>query len=444
MQTIDRSIPVTMKFVVLLSSILLLKADAFFTTTTHLHHRNYSYRPTTFAMTEPQAGENTAETRITKAVADTSTLVTRSRPVARVEQFARLPVWPVVNGVVLWILQIVFGKAAAAAWEDKITGRVCPNFFEYKDTSPFVMLVHHCHSFAAWDPVRYIQATFFPEGFPAHPHRGFITLTYILDGGFVHRDSVGVRQTYGGSLQTSNNGVLTEASSSNHQKHTQWLHTGSGMLHEEMFDNTSSGSWWKPKRQELYQLWLNVPRREKMDEPMTLLLGGPNETPLVQQTTSRTLVLAGSFAGGTAAAPIHSPLCILHVQVEPGGTWTYSEVVPHFETAMLYVRKGNGLECASTPIPVHSMAYLEKGIQGPFVLHNTDRQNMVDFLFLAGDPLREPCFSSGSMVMSNPSEINQAYADYQMGLFGTPWDHKLSDDEWKQHVEANPKRTFRK
>jgi hypothetical protein len=207
------------------------------------------------------------------------------------------------------------------------------------------------------------------------------------------------------------------------------------MLHEEMFDNTIR-SWWKPTRQELYQLWLNVPISDKMNEPMTILLGGQQETPLVQDATSRTLVLAGNFAEITAIAPIHSPL-----QIEPGGTWTYNNEVSHFVTALLYIRKGNGLACTGTSIPVHSVAYFEQGIQDPIVLQNTDRHTMVDFLFLAGDPLREPCVSSGSMVMSNSFEINQAYFDYQRGIFGMPWSHKLSDVEWRKHVQANPKRT---
>ncbi|GAX24906.1 hypothetical protein FisN_2Lh177 [Fistulifera solaris] len=415
-----------MKFASLLLSIWLTEADAFTTTSFRSH------RPSSHAMAEQRA-EHIVETRAESRI---RAQVLTSRPVARVETFARLPVWPVVNGVVLWMIQQLFGTATAAAWEHRITGRVCPNFFVYQETSPFVMLVHHCHSFAAWDPIRYLQATFFPEGFPAHPHRGFVTVTYMLDGGFVHRDSVGVRQMYGNALQSGNHGVLTDTE----HKHTQWLHTGSGMLHEEMFDNKIR-SWWKPTRQELYQLWLNVPISDKMNEPMTVLLGGPVETPLVQDTTSRTLVLAGNFAGTIAAAPIHSPLCILHVQIEPGGTWIYKNEEQHFETALLYVRKGNGLACAETPISVHSVAYFAQGIQGRIVLQNTDRHTMVDFLFLAGDPLREPCVSSGSMVMSNSLEINQAYSDYQKGMLGVPWSHKLSDDEWKTHIQANPKRT---
>lgn len=94
------------------------------------------------------------------------------RRVRRIQRFARLPVWPVWNGLFIWIVQKFFGHEVAAKLEDSITGRVCPNFFDYSETSPFIMLVHHCHSFSNLDPLRFIQRTFFPEGFPAHPHRG--------------------------------------------------------------------------------------------------------------------------------------------------------------------------------------------------------------------------------------------------------------------------------
>merc|ERR1711957_1006187 len=107
----------------------------------------------------------------------------------------------------------VFGPEIAADWEDSWGGRVCPNFFAPESTTPFVLLVHHRHAFMNWDPVRYIQKTFFPEGFPAHPHRGFITVTYILKGGFFHRDSVGIKQSYG-------------AEARHEGKHVQWLTTG--------------------------------------------------------------------------------------------------------------------------------------------------------------------------------------------------------------------------
>jgi hypothetical protein len=152
-----------MKFVSVLLCIWLTEADAFATTSF------LSHRPSYHAMIEQRA-EHTAETRAESPITTKGTVLT-SRPVARVETFARLPVWPVVNGVFLWMIQQLFGAATAAEWEDRITGRVCPNFFAYQESSPFVMLVHHCHSFAAWDLIRYLQATFFPEGFPSQFRR---------------------------------------------------------------------------------------------------------------------------------------------------------------------------------------------------------------------------------------------------------------------------------
>ncbi len=95
------------------------------------------------------------------------------RNVRQVEKFTRLPFWPAWNGVFIFLVSKVLGDDAGAQLEDWMGGRVCPNFFRSEQTSsPFLMLVHHRHSFAPWDPFRLLQSTFFPEGFPAHPHRG--------------------------------------------------------------------------------------------------------------------------------------------------------------------------------------------------------------------------------------------------------------------------------
>ena len=399
------------------------------------HHRSKTYIP---------ASTDAEDATSSVSLSNEQRLPRRStRQIRRIERNARLPVWPVWNGIFIWLVQQILGEPTAARLENAITGRVCPNFFQYAETSPFVMLVHHCHSFSTWDPWRYLQRTFFPEGFPAHPHRGFVTVTYILDGGFVHRDSQGVRQEYGSNNPHNHHTSSGDKSPlvSSQEKHTQWLHTGSGMLHEEMFD-TRKGS-----RQELYQLWLNVPRSEKMTEPSTVLLGGPEEPPLVvPQDGSQTLVLAGGWNGYEAAAPIASDVAILHVELAPGQTWTFPNLPESFETIVLYVRKGSGLKCVGNDendleeIPVHHVAYME-ATGNELVLTNTDQNEVADFLLLAGEPIREPFYANGSMVMSNPDEINQAYSDYQQGLFGQPWDHKLSDEEWHKHVkETSPKR----
>lgn len=344
------------------------------------------------------------------------------RGIRRLEKFSRLPVWPAWNGAFIWLVGVVFGYNIAAELEQAITGRVCPNFYAYSETSPFIMLVHHCHSFSIGDPLRFFQRTFFPEGFPAHPHRGFVTITYILHGGFVHRDSEGVKQSYG--AEARHNG-----------KHTQWLTTGRGMLHEEMFDISGGSS-----RQELFQIWLNVPARHKFDTPETLLLGGDEETPtVVEENISTTRILAGCYRGKTASAPVLSDLSLFHVTLEKGASWT-CDLPTYHETAFLYVRKGT-LQNASGGnnddggdiIPVHNTAYF--AATGSGVRVTAAGSKGADFMFLSGAPLREPCVASGSMVMTSSREIDEAFADYQMGKFGQPWDHNLSDGEWQQHVK---------
>jgi redox-sensitive bicupin YhaK (pirin superfamily) len=361
----------------------------------------------------------------------------RYRRVERVEKFARLPVWPAWNGVLLWLVGSLFGNDTAARLENSITGRVCPNFYNYVDTSPFVMLVHHCHSFSALDPLRFIQRTFFPEGFPAHPHRGFVTITYILHGGFIHRDSEGIYQTYGSLSESKQHDRYNG-------KHTQWLTTGRGMLHEEMFDVVAGIEHGQMNsRQELYQIWLNVPSHHKMDEPRSVLLGGNVETPVVysDDRKAKTLILAGTYDGKTSIAPIVTDLGLFHVTLDPFSTWTFNLPSPAYETVFIYVRQGS-LYCLGSnnsdndnvemKISAHHTAYFERG--NGDIVSVTAGADVADFMFLAGVPIKEPCYASGSMVMNYPREIDQAYVDYQRGLFGIPWDHKLSNAAWRKHV----------
>lgn len=383
-----------------------------------------------------------ATTTTKKSTSVGSRVVPLERGVESVEKFARLPVWPVLNGLFLFVVSRLLGNTVASEWEDRIGGRVCPNFFSTNRADPFIMLVHHCHTFAPWDPLRYIQrALILPEGFPAHPHRGFVTVTYFLKGGFRHRDSMGIQQTYG-------------AQAHNHQKHTQWLTTGAGILHEEMFDNhhdepsLTNGFDWFPKTSshELYQLWLNLPARDKLMSPRIDLLGGPDETPIVTTTTkeedqvqTETVVIAGTHQNQTSTAPVRSDVTILHVRMKPGSVWGHEFPINH-ETAIVYMRQGRvdivTTTATTTSIDPHHTAYLQ-----PFGKRLTvQTEKGADFLLLAGEPLREPVSAQGSMVMNTPDQINNAYSDYQQGLMGLPWDHKLTDEEWKQHVQMYPSR----
>lgn len=300
------------------------------------------------------------------------------------------------------------------------------------------MLVHHRHSFASWDPLRYIQRTFFPEGFPAHPHRGFITVTYILRGGFEHRDSMGIQQYYGSERRHGG-------------KHTQWLMTGAGLLHEEMWDIQPDDDgilpgFLQPSSQELYQLWLNVPSQFKLVPPKVELLGGEKQTPTAVETAdddgsgttgkTKTIVIAGEHGGKKASVETYSDLAILHVIMDAKSTWKHA-MPPSHQTAILYVRRG-AITIGGQRVGTHHTAYL--GEYGTNLIVEAEDDCAADFLILAGEPLNEPVAAQGSMVMNRPDEINEAYADYQMMRMGAPWSEKLTDEEWMQHVHSFPSR----
>ena len=140
---------------------------------------------------------------------------------ARVVRHPRLPVWPAWQGIVLLALSLSPAtRPLADKLEAQFGGRVCPMQFDPVECDPFVLLVHHRHSFRPFDPFRPLfSALILPEGFPAHPHRGFETVTYVLPGkaGLVHRDSLGCKMSYGDGA-------------------CQWMTAGAGMLHEEMWD----------------------------------------------------------------------------------------------------------------------------------------------------------------------------------------------------------------
>ena len=368
------------------------------------------------------------------------------RRIASIEKFARLPVWPVWQGVFLFFASKIFGSEVAANWEDAVGGRVCPNFFTPSSTDPFVLLVHHRHAFQNWDPIRYIQRTFFPEGFPAHPHRGFITVTYCLKGGFFHRDSLGIKQSYG-------------AEDRHQGKHVQWLTTGAGIQHEEMWDVSEpdvkdEGKLLWTSSQELYQIWLNLPAASKMTPPDAKLLQKysldcssttsplppKDSTPIVTSDDRSVITTIVSGEHNGVRAPIECPtnaaiirIQFLHQTNKSALCWTHT-LPPTHTTAILYIRKGS-VQIDDQRIPPHHTVYLTPGGEQ---LAIKALEGEADVLLLSGEPLREPIASQGSMVMNTQGEIQRAYSDYQRGFMGMPWEHTLNDDEWREHVKQNP------
>jgi len=354
-----------------------------------------------------------------------------SRGLDVIEKPIRLPVWPVVNGLVFTVMDLL-GLRDAAAWlEDKFGGRVAPMSLDSERADPFVLLVHHRHAFDAWDPVRPIfQSILGPEGFPSHPHRGFETVTMTVQGGLRHRDSMGVKQTY------SDGDV-------------QWLTAGRGVLHEEFW-------WWKgpwPQRGEceLYQLWLNLPAERRMEQPSTEVLRDPRPLSVAPGVEVRRLgggAARPDFVGGAAPPPPQQPLdgddeiqpssigpgttrddvALLRATLAPGSS--YELPLPAEATAIFYVRRGDvSVGANGEMVPRHHLAYTRRE-GNSLLLKNDASTEEADVLILAGLPLRQPIVSSGTWVVGSEFELEKARRDYNMGKLGRPWDHSLSDEEW--------------
>mmetsp|Transcript_87593 Transcript_87593/g.151663 ORF Transcript_87593/g.151663 Transcript_87593/m.151663 type:complete len:493 (+) Transcript_87593:91-1569(+) len=386
------------------------------------------------------------------------TVVQRPRKIARKEKSVRLPVWPAWNGIIFILLDFLGQKELAAKAEDLFGGRVCPMMLNTAEADPFVLAVHHRHSFLKFDPFRAAFRFLLPEGFPAHPHRGFETLTYVLPGrrGLLHRDSMGLKMEYGDG-------------------ECQWMTAGSGILHEEMWsnDNTDISDGGFVSDSELYQIWLNLPSNHKMTKPRIQLL-----RPTVQQSASSAppeevavidlptvspsegvsvRVLAGQVGDVASKVETFSDVSIMHTTIAPGSTWDLP--LPADFTAMIYVRKGKSLVSSSTsglqPMPLHELVVFERADApadappgtGPTAsaaailpdgirLSNAadDASDVADVFLLAGRPLREPVVSAGSFVMNTEAEIRQAQIDFSIGPLSRAWDHELPDDQWKSHV----------
>ena len=243
---------------------------------------------------------------------------------------------------------------------------------------PFLML----DEFSSNDPNDYVA------GFPPHPHRGFETVTYMLEGHMLHQDHLGNR----GHLKTG--GV-------------QWMTAGRGIIHSEMPQQESGAM-------RGFQLWINLPAREKMKPagyqdiqddaiPRTNLLGG-----------GFLKVIAGEYRdsrGEIIRGPIHGlstePL-FFDIHLEPQQSFTYS--LPTTHNAFIYVYEG-GLKVGSAPqtAPKQSALILGEGDQFSIVASEQGAKAIV----LAAKPLHEPIVQHGPFVMNTREEIEQAIDDYQ-------------------------------
>lgn len=239
---------------------------------------------------------------------------------------------------------------------------------------PFLMLDH----FSSDDPDDYIA------GFPDHPHRGFITLTYMLDGHMLHRDSMGNE----GDLRTGG---------------AQWMKAASGVIHSEMPHQTDG-------LMRGFQLWINLPAAHKMDEPAYQDIA-PEAIPAHEAPGVRVRILAGTHAGvhGLIEDPL-TRLQYLDVGLEPGAQFIRESTADAGDAAFIYVFEGDAAFAGQT-VPRHHFAVLGSGER----LEVSAGSEGARFILVSGRPIGEPIVQSGPFVMNTREEIDQAFADYRDG-----------------------------
>jgi quercetin 2,3-dioxygenase len=240
---------------------------------------------------------------------------------------------------------------------------------------PFLML----DEFFSDDPDDYLA------GFPSHPHRGFETVTYMLDGHMQHKDDRG------------NTGDLGPGD-------VQWMSAARGIIHSEM-PQQSEG------RMRGFQLWLNLPANEKM-KPAAYRDIAAREIPVVLRDGAQVKVIAGSL--GDTVGAIHGGSTDPHyfdVHLAPGAV--FEGALPAGHNAFLYVYEGEALVGEERKPLAHRSAGLLSSNEDLISVEAGPKGARV--LLLAGKPLREPVVQYGPFVMNTREEIEQAIADYQSG-----------------------------
>lgn len=231
------------------------------------------------------------------------------------------------------------------------------------------------------------------KGAPDHPHRGFETVTYMLEGNFSHRDSAG------------HAGVLRPGD-------VQWMTAGAGVVHSEMPDPAFARAG---GRVHGLQLWVNLPRRDKMIAPRYQEI--PSEripTAATSDGTVRVKVIAGEALGVKAEIETRTPILYLHFTLEPGASVV--QPVPPGYRVFAYALQGAGhYGDERRKIGVQSMVIFDD--DGDSVTLAAGDEPL-DVLLIGGAPLNEPIVRHGPFVMNTEDEIRQAIVDYQAGRMG--------------------------
>jgi len=238
---------------------------------------------------------------------------------------------------------------------------------------PFLLL----DEFGSDDPDDYIA------GFPSHPHRGFETITYIINGKWQHKDSTG------------NEGVLEDGS-------VQWMTAGRGVIHSEMPIQTEGLVWG-------FQLWLNLPKEKKMIEPAYNDIPA-DKIPIVNVPGGQVKIISGTFSGITGPGISYTGILYYDILLDTG-----SEIIIPIENewnGFFYVYEGS-ISCGQSVSKGHLAVLSTEDIFRCTAIKNNTR-----FILVAGMPLNEPVVRGGPFVMNTKGEILQAIEDYQAGRLG--------------------------
>ncbi|OBG23744.1 pirin family protein [Mycobacterium sp. 852002-51057_SCH5723018] len=239
-----------------------------------------------------------------------------------------------------------------------------------------------------------------PRGTDWHPHRGFETVTYMIDGKFAHQDS------HGGG------GLIADGA-------TQWMTAGSGILHIETppAELVESGGLFHG-----VQLWVNLPKKDKFAPPRYQAIEGHDATLLASDDGGALVrIIAGEIGGHRGPGITHTPITLAHVTIENGARLN----IPWRRdfNALGYVLSGSGyVGPAAHPIRSGQLAVLGRGDRitvGAHRVQDSSRTSATDVLLLGGQPIREPVFHYGPFVMNTRVELLEALQDYQAGKFGS-------------------------
>jgi hypothetical protein len=316
--------------------------------------------------------------------------------------------------------------------------------FPWEGLDPFIFTVHHVDHYPAGNDLlgpiaslagRRIGSDFSYQdgwsmyhgdvvpGFPQHPHRGFETVTVVRRGYVDHSDSLGATARYG-------------------EGDVQWLTTGSGIMHSEMFPLIAADG---PNPLELFQIWLNLPPESKMVPAHFGMLWGEDIPTIAAAPGVNVDVMAGAIDGFTAPAPppdswasrADSHLAIWLIRMEPETRWELPKA-PAGVNRMLHCFEGTDVRIAATSFTKDNGVRLRPEVTA--VLENHGEP--AELLLLQGQPIGAPVFQMGPFVMNSAEELRQAVDDYRRTEFGGwPWStrspvHARTDGRFAIHADG--------